>query len=102
MSMPSRSRSRMAASVLQAGPMVQMIFARRGEGLGAEGAEIDSGWLILNLPPQSDSLRRSLLRVGLRRFERRERDVPSPKSLRVRHLGAVDCRQLFSQHGAGK
>jgi hypothetical protein len=30
MSMPRRSRSRMSASVLQAGPIVQMIFARRG------------------------------------------------------------------------
>src|ERR1035437_319590 len=53
MSMPRRSRSRMAASVLQAGPMVQMILARRGEGLSVEGSAIDSGLLAVNLSPQT-------------------------------------------------
>jgi len=42
----------MAASVLQAGPMVQMIFARRKEGLAVEGSVIDAGLLALNLSPQ--------------------------------------------------
>jgi len=41
----------MAASVLQAGPMVQMILARREEALTAEGAAIDSGLLAFNLSP---------------------------------------------------
>ena len=36
MSIPRRSRSRMADSVLQAGPMVQMILARR-KPLGGVG-----------------------------------------------------------------
>jgi hypothetical protein len=44
----------MAASVLQAGPMVQMIFARRGEGLPGEGSAINSGLAALNLSPQSE------------------------------------------------
>src|SRR5579872_6827541 len=39
MSMPRRSRSRMATSVLQAGPMVQMILARRSAGFaGVDGS----------------------------------------------------------------
>ena len=39
MSMPRRSRSRIAASVLQAGPMVQMILARRRAGFaGVDGS----------------------------------------------------------------
>jgi hypothetical protein len=42
----------MAASVLHAGPMVQMIFARRKEALAEEGSVIDAGLLILNLSPQ--------------------------------------------------
>jgi hypothetical protein len=41
----------MTASVLQAGPMVQMIFARRGEWWSGEGSAIDSGLLALNLSP---------------------------------------------------
>ena len=41
----------MAASVLQAGPMVQMILARRGEGFTVEGSVIDSGLLSFNLSP---------------------------------------------------
>jgi len=47
----------MAGSVLQAGPMVQMIFARRGDDLAMEGSAVDSGLLIglriFNLSPQS-------------------------------------------------
>jgi hypothetical protein len=43
----------MVASVLQAGPIVQIIFARRGEALTVEGSAIDSGLLALNLSPQS-------------------------------------------------
>jgi hypothetical protein len=42
----------MAASVLQAGPMVQMIFARRKEGLAVEESVMDAGLLALNLSPQ--------------------------------------------------
>ena len=37
--MPRRIRSRIAASVLQAGPMVQMIFARRGEALAESSGD---------------------------------------------------------------
>jgi hypothetical protein len=44
----------MAVSVLQAGPMVQMILARRGEEMTAEA--IDSSLLTLNLSPQSELL----------------------------------------------
>jgi hypothetical protein len=47
----------MADSVLQAGPMVQMIFARRGEGLAIEGSAIGSGLLTcllaFNLSPRT-------------------------------------------------
>ena len=49
--MPRRSSSRMAASVLQAGPMVQMILARRGEDFTADGSAIGSGLLAFNLSP---------------------------------------------------
>jgi hypothetical protein len=45
----------MAASVLQAGPMVQMIFARRGHDFAVEGFAIASG-LALNRCPQSKSI----------------------------------------------
>jgi hypothetical protein len=41
----------MAASVLQAGPMVQMIFARRSEGVTVEGSALGSGLLDFNLSP---------------------------------------------------
>jgi hypothetical protein len=41
----------MAASVLQAGPMVQMIFARRGERATLVGSAIGSGLLDFNLSP---------------------------------------------------
>ena len=41
----------MAASVLQAGPMVQIIFARRGDGFTVAGSAICSGLLRFNLSP---------------------------------------------------
>jgi hypothetical protein len=41
----------MAASVLQAGPIVQIILARRGEAFAAAGSAIDSGLLGFNLSP---------------------------------------------------
>src|SRR3954470_8878414 len=53
MSMPRRSSSLIAASVLQAGPMVQMILARRTEGLSVAGSAIDAGLLALKQCPQS-------------------------------------------------
>ena len=51
----------MVASVLQAGPMVQMIFARRKEGLAGEGSVIDAGLLALNLSPPMSWLRYTIL-----------------------------------------
>jgi hypothetical protein len=44
----------MAGSILQAGPMVQMIFARRVGGLSVEELAMDFGLVALNLSPQSE------------------------------------------------
>jgi hypothetical protein len=43
----------MAASVLQAGPMVQMIFARREGDVSGAGVAIDVGGLGFNRSPAS-------------------------------------------------
>src|SRR5579863_3642482 len=53
MSMPRRSKSRMAASVLQAGPMVQMILARRVARF--VGIDSSTDLFLLTLTPRQDS-----------------------------------------------
>src|SRR5436190_23843753 len=96
MSMPSRSRSRIAASVLQAGPMVQMIFARRGEDLSVAGSAIDSGLLTFNLSPQSEVRGQPwhFQQWRERRCKQRLYDGSVGRS------GAADRREFFAQHGA--